>query len=203
MPHGHHPHSAPPVNGATSLFVRRFLARPGAVAAFLPSSPAFSRAIARHLARTADEYVVELGAGTGSVTRALLAAGVPEERLILVEIDPEMAAYLHRAFPRATVIAGSAFDLPAALPAGTAGRIGDVVCGVPLALFSLEQQRRLTGMMLDLLPPGRSFLMLTYRPAAPIPGPRLGLTGKRLETVFLNLPPGSVWGYARNRPPAA
>jgi phosphatidylethanolamine/phosphatidyl-N-methylethanolamine N-methyltransferase len=185
-------------NGATGLFVRRFLAQPLAVAACLPSSPAFSRAIARHLQGSRNDYVLELGAGTGSVTRALRAAGVPEDRLVLVEIDPEMADYLRHAFPKAHVIAGSVFDLPDALPQEVADKIGDVVCGVPLALFTLEEQKRLTGLMLDLLPPGRSFLMLTYRPAAPIPGPRLGLTGKRLETVLLNVPPGSVWGYARN-----
>ena len=36
--------------------------------------------------------VVELGAGTGEVTRALLEAGIRPHRLALIERDPELAA---------------------------------------------------------------------------------------------------------------
>jgi phosphatidylethanolamine/phosphatidyl-N-methylethanolamine N-methyltransferase len=43
--------------------------------------------------------VLELGAGTGSLTRGLLRAGCPPERLIVLEREPPLAALLRRDFP--------------------------------------------------------------------------------------------------------
>ena len=86
------------------LFFRRFLAHPVRLASILESSPALSRLVAGQLTRDADEYVVELGAGTGPITRAFLAAGVPADRLIAVEIDTQMASFLRQQFPGVTVI---------------------------------------------------------------------------------------------------
>lgn len=188
--------------GATGLFFRRFLAQPGKVASLIPSSPAFSRTIARQIRREPDEYVVELGAGTGSVTRAILDAGVPPEKLVLVEIDPEMADFLRHAHPKATVVEGSCFDLaealPEAVPEAAGGKVGSIVCGVPIALFEPGEQRRLADTMISLMPHGRPFLALTYRWNSPLPHRELDLEGARLGFTPWNVPPASVWGYRRN-----
>ena len=70
----------------------------------------------------ADEVVLELGAGTGVVSRAMLEGGVPPERLIVVEIVPEMAEHLRSAPPDVQVIEGDARRLPHWCPAtGTGG----------------------------------------------------------------------------------
>ena len=44
------------------------------------------------------DWVIELGPGTGSVTRALLAAGVSEERLVWWERDRHLHAWLEGHF---------------------------------------------------------------------------------------------------------
>src|SRR3546814_15819026 len=64
------------------LYFRRFLKNPVGVASLTPSSPALGRLVAQHVSREDDQYVVELGCGTGAITRALLPGGVPPERLI-------------------------------------------------------------------------------------------------------------------------
>lgn len=56
-------------DGEELLFLRRWLANPGKVGAVLPSSAALGRLVARNVARRPDQWVVELGAGTGTVTR--------------------------------------------------------------------------------------------------------------------------------------
>src|SRR3546814_14885407 len=56
------------------LYFRRFLKNPVGVASVTPSSPALGRLVAQHVCREDDEYVVELGRGTGALTRALLAS---------------------------------------------------------------------------------------------------------------------------------
>ena len=65
---------------------------------------------------SADEAVLELGAGTGVVSRALLEGGVPPEQLIVVEIVPDMADHLRGVLPGVLVIEGDARNLPDLLP---------------------------------------------------------------------------------------
>lgn len=152
--------------------------------------------IAKHITRGDDEYVVELGAGTGSVTKALLSSGVPAEKLIAVEIDKEMAQFLREAHPGITVLDCSAFEFDRFLPQSAVGKIGCVVCGIPVGNFSMEQQRCLAETSLSAMRPGRAFLVFTYRVVSPIPGKALGLNGRRLAVTMRNFPPATVWAYA-------
>lgn len=179
------------------LFFRRFLAHPLRLASILESSPALSRIVAEQLSCDADDYVVELGAGTGPVTRALLAAGVSPDRLIAVEIDAQMAGFLRQSFPGVTVIEDDALDLKQVVPPEALKKIGAVICGVPISLLPAAQQRELVDLMLSLLPPGRPFLAYTHRLTSPLPAEALGLTGERRAFTLLNLPPASVWAYQK------
>ena len=54
-----------------------------------------------------EEYVVELGPGTGAVTGALLAAGVAPHRLIVIERDGAFMEKLKADFPGALLLRAS------------------------------------------------------------------------------------------------
>jgi phosphatidylethanolamine/phosphatidyl-N-methylethanolamine N-methyltransferase len=183
---------------AKGLFFRRFLAHPSRVASLFPSSQALSRMIAAQVRRGDDEYVIELGAGTGTVTHAILSSGVPADKLIVVEIDKVMAQFLRKAYPTVTVLECSAFDIIQSLPQPAIGRVGCVVCGLPVTLHPLEWQQRLAEIVLSLLPRNRPFLVLTHRLASPILAKKIGLVGKRVGFTLRNFPPASVWAYARD-----
>jgi phosphatidylethanolamine/phosphatidyl-N-methylethanolamine N-methyltransferase len=180
--------------GGVGLFLRRWAANPLQMGSVVPSSPALGKRIAALVERAGDEVVVELGAGTGAITRALLAGGVPAERLVVVEIVPDMAQHLARAFPGVTVVQGDAFALPEALPAALKGRVGTAICGIPLVLLPIEQQRRFVAAV-EAVAPGRGFLLYTYCITSPLPWRALGLTARREAWTPLNLPPASVWRY--------
>ena len=183
--------------GDAALFFRRWLANPLQMGSVVPSSASLCRRIAGLVERAEDEIVLELGAGTGVVSRALLAAGVPPERLAVVEIVPEMAEHLRMALPGVQVIAGDAFDLPRALPARWHGKVGTAICGIPLVMLPLERQRAFVGAV-EAVAPGRGFLLYTYCITSPLPYRRLGLSARRMAWTLANFPPASVWRY---RPP--
>ena len=65
--------------GGFGLFLRRWAANPLQMGSVVPSSRALGRRIAGLIERSGDEVVVELGAGTGAVSRALLDGGVIDE----------------------------------------------------------------------------------------------------------------------------
>ncbi|MBW8268120.1 class I SAM-dependent methyltransferase [Caldovatus aquaticus] len=177
------------------LFFRRWLANPLQMGSVIPSSPSLCRKIAALVARAEDEVVVELGAGTGVVSRALLAAGVPPDRLVVVEIVREMAEHLRAVLPSgAQVLCGDAFALAETLPRCWHGKVGTVICGIPLVMLPLAQQRRFVEAV-EAVAPGRGFLLYTYCITSPLPYRRLGLTARREAWTPLNFPPASVWRY--------
>lgn len=177
-----------------ALFFRRWLANPLQMGSVVPSSPALCRRIAALAARGPDEAVLELGAGTGVVSRALLASGVPPERLLVVEIVPDMADHLRRALPGVEVLCGDAFDLDRVVPRRWHARIGTAICGIPLVLLPIAEQRRFVQAV-ETVAPGRGFLLYTYCITSPLPHRELGLQARREAWTLRNLPPASVWRY--------
>ena len=180
------------------LFFRRWLANPLQMGSIIPSSPTLCRRIAALARRAEDEVIVELGAGTGVVSRALLAAGVPPEKLVVVEIVRDMAEHLRKALPGVNVIQGDAFDLANALPERLHGKVGTAICGIPLVMLPTEQQRRFVAAV-ESVAPGRGFLLYTYCITSPLPYGTLGLTAKREAWTPRNFPPASVWRYTPAR----
>src|SRR5690348_4415792 len=70
------------------LFLREWLVQPGIVGAICPSSHRLARSMAERIPVQGDGLVVELGAGTGAVTQALLEKGISPDRLRVVERSP-------------------------------------------------------------------------------------------------------------------
>ncbi len=175
------------------IFFRRWAANPLRMGSIIPSSPALARRVARALEAGPEEYILELGAGTGAITRGLIAAGIRPERLVVVEIESALAEHLRAALPGATVLEGDA-RAPDLLPARLHGRIGDVICGIPLVLQPVATQRRFIDAMAAAAP-GRGFLHYSYCITSPLPMRRHGLSGRRAGWTAANFPPASVWRY--------
>ena len=184
----------PPEIANPLLFLRRWLANPLQMGSIVPSSQALCRRVAAAVGPVPDGIVLELGAGTGVISRALLAAGLPPERLIVIEIVPEMAAHLRRVLPGARVIEGDARGLPDLLAPVLQGRVAAVVCGIPLVLLKPVEQRRFID-AIEAVAPGIGFLHFSYCVTSPLPWRRHRLRARREAWTPLNFPPASVWRY--------
>jgi phosphatidylethanolamine/phosphatidyl-N-methylethanolamine N-methyltransferase len=182
------------------LFLRRWLAHPLKVGAVLPSSPALARLVARQVPVRPDQAVVELGAGTGSVTKALLEAGVPADRLFVVEIDADLCAFLRKQVPQAQVINGDAARLSELLPSKWLGRVSTVISGIPMVTMPLELQQRFINAWFGVMAPEGRMLQYTYSLVSPLPESKLGLKGRRKGIAMLNVPPAWVWSYELTAP---
>lgn len=176
------------------LFLRRWLANPLQMGSVVPSSPALCRRVAAQVRLGPGERVLELGAGTGVVSRALLESGIAANRLTVVEIVPSLTEHLRALLPRADVVQGDARALATLLPAAQQGRFGTVICGVPLVLLRLAEQRRFID-AIEAVAPGRGFLHYSYCVTSPLPWRQHGLVAKREAWTPLNVPPASVWRY--------
>jgi len=185
---------APRDNAGTKLFLRRWLANPLQMGSVVPSGPALRRRVVQQVRREPDEAVLELGAGTGVISRAMLGGGIPASKLFVVEIVGDMSRHLRAILPGAQVIEGDARRLPDLLPREWHGRIGTVVCGIPLVLLPLAEQRRFID-AIEAVAPGRGFLHYSYCVTSPLPWRKHGLVARREAWTPLNIPPASVWRY--------
>ena len=184
--------------GEWPLLLRRWLRNPIAVAELAPTSRWVAEAVSAKLELDRPGAVIELGAGTGSLTRGLLAAGCPPQRLVAIELDPEFAALLRRRFPRISVIAGDAGKLAELLaPIGVA-RAATVVSSLPICWFPHEVRTAILRGSLDLLGPGGSFYQLTNMRGSPLHWLDPGVKAEPVCWVLRNFLPIKIWRYRRS-----
>jgi phosphatidylethanolamine/phosphatidyl-N-methylethanolamine N-methyltransferase len=179
------------------LFFKRLLKNPKALGAITPSSLALSNFICRHVEATPDSYVVEIGAGTGRFTRALLRNGIVPSQLFVVEMDTELCEFLTVHFPQVTVINGDASRLLEILPPHVIGKVSTVISGIPLVNLSASLQAGIAEACFAVLGEGGQMLQFTYGPISPLSSRKLGLHKKRLGHVLWNFPPAVIWAYKR------
>lgn len=181
---------------SVSVFVRALLTNPRAVGACCPSSPRLARAVAAAVDASAAGLVVELGGGTGAITAALLARGVPPERLVVVERDPLLARHLGERFRGVRVIDGDAAELTSLLVREDgAARAATVVSSLPMISLSRDEVRAIGAQICNVLERGGSLVQYTYQIAlrhARVPG-CLELVAS--DRVWINLPPARVEVY--------
>ncbi len=183
-----------PDGSGAALFVRRWLAHPLRMGSIIPSSRTLCRNVVRSAWPEADGVVLDLGSGTGVIARAFLQAGLPPDRLIALEVDGALAASLRTALPGATVLEGDARAAADLIPERLQGRITSVICGIPLVLLPVAEQRVFID-AIDRVAPGRGFVLYTYCITSPLPYRRHALTARREAWTPLNFPPASVWRY--------
>lgn len=179
----------------TALFLRRLVRNPRQVAAIAPSSQFLARAMAASLGPKTGR-VVEYGPGTGALTRAILAQGVPPENLTLFELDPAFAARLRIQFPKVTVHHAPADAASHMIDAG----VDAVVSGLPLLSMPAPVVAAIIGASARILKSGAAHIQFTYGPKAPLPPEildALGLTLERGPAVWLNLPPARVYMFRK------
>lgn len=178
-----------------SLFLRELMAQPLAVGAICASSPHLAARMAAQVDLAAGGWVVELGGGTGVITAALLAHGVPAERLAVVEQSDRLAAHLRQRFPAIHVLHGDAAELPALLArldGAQPVRVQHIVSGLPLLSIPTPVRQRILHAGAQVLAPGGRLLQFTYALHGPSPWQQAGLVCQRRERVLANLPPARV-----------
>ena len=184
------------------VFVRSFLKNPITTGAQLPSSRQLAGAMAELVETDRPGIVVELGPGTGPVSEALIAHGVPEDRLVMIELNPDFCALLRRRFPKARVLHGSAYDILPLLAGigivpGSAESVIAVVSSLPLATHPEPLRRGLLRDGLTLMGDAGRIIQFTYFRRPPMPVDEPGIAGRRVRWLPFNVWPASVWMYTR------
>lgn len=134
-------------------------------ASFIPSSRFLVDAIVQGAAIRSARAVVELGAGTGTVTEALLAAMPADAKLYAVEIDGPLLEATARRLPdpRLVPIHGSAADLHDLLAAaGHEGPVDAVVSCLGMSLLPPDLRQSILASSISILGGDGVFVQYGY-----------------------------------------
>jgi phosphatidylethanolamine/phosphatidyl-N-methylethanolamine N-methyltransferase len=142
-------------------FYKALFKNPRAIGAIIPSSGFLAQAVAKSVLLKEDQIVIEIGAGTGVITKGLLDAGIAPERIIPIESSDVLAQSLKQRFPQLNVIHGDAFQLEALIKPLNKP-VGAVICGLPLLLFSPEEVSKILNQVAGLVSPGGYYIKYTY-----------------------------------------
>ncbi|QDZ02156.1 methyltransferase domain-containing protein [Nitratireductor mangrovi] len=178
-------------------FFKGWIDKPRAVGSVVPTSSVTARRMASVIDTGSGLPVLELGAGTGVITKAILERGVKPEDLYSLEYAPEFVSHLKQRFPRVNVIEGDAFDLDTTLSHLPDLVFDSVVSGVPLLNFPVPRRIAFVEHVLDRIPAGRPIVQITYGPMSPVPPRRGNYTVEHYDFVVRNLPPAQLWLYRR------
>lgn len=194
-----------PTTARQSLdFFKGFLKNPREVGSVIPSS----RFLTRRTLECGDiahaRVIVELGPGTGVLTRHALQHMRPDAKLVAVEISRDFAEGLRRDFPdsRLYVHHGSATELEDALAKVGERQADLVMSGIPFSTLergigfaTLEAARRV-------LAPGGRFVAYQFRSKVRDLGEPVFGHRPEEHSGFWNVPPMKIYVWRQSGSPA-
>ncbi len=176
-------------------FAKSLVSKPKTVGAIAPTSARTAAKMASLIRPNRGLPVLELGPGTGVITKAILDSGVSPENIYSIEYSASFIPGLRRRYPGVNFIHGDAFKIT-----DIANRLGIeksdcVISALPLLNFPVSQRIRLVAAALELVEQGRPMVQFSYGPNSPVPERSKNFEVDHLGTILRNIPPARIWAY--------
>lgn len=173
-----------------TTFFKGFFLNPRTTGALFPSSKYLARHMANCIDKNKSGYILELGPGTGVITKAILESGISDDQLISVELASDFADKLKKEFPGVTVIEGNATRLSELI--GDKKPVHTIISSLPLRSLSKETRALIFAEIQKVLIPGGRFIQFTYSMKKAIDYYPSNFLLKKSFIVWRNIPPARV-----------
>jgi phosphatidylethanolamine/phosphatidyl-N-methylethanolamine N-methyltransferase len=180
-----------------TLFLREAITHPCHVGALCPSSKRLASDLAEQIPPDNPGRIIELGAGTGAITAALLQQKSPQHELIAIERSAKLAKHLTQRFPDLTVIQGDACQLQELLNGYTSTPIHAIVSSLPLRSLPPYIVQTIGQEINHVLKKGGLFVQCTYNLWGKTLAPAQQLKLIHRQWVWKNLPPARIDVFCR------
>jgi phosphatidylethanolamine/phosphatidyl-N-methylethanolamine N-methyltransferase len=143
-------------------FLQAFLKSPLKVGAIAPSSPELARMMLDGVKPNDDNIIIELGVGTGAITKYIKDV-IPDERSYLgIELDPRLVRSLHYKYPDLNIVCGNARDISRIHKESGLGKVGYVLCCLPFVTLPGEVAKGILSEVDDFMDEGCMFRAFQY-----------------------------------------
>jgi phosphatidylethanolamine/phosphatidyl-N-methylethanolamine N-methyltransferase len=182
------------------LFLSHFRKSPRTVGAIAPSSQKLARAMLDGLTLEPGTRVVELGPGTGAITREIATRLPPGAPCLAIDIDPVFTARVSSRWPHIDAICDRAEHLLDIVRHRQLLPVDHIISGLPFASLPTDATRAIVDAIAATLRPGGTFTTFQYVHAYALP-PAIAVRRTLSErmasrpafrVVLANLPPALV-----------
>jgi phospholipid N-methyltransferase len=177
---------------SAALFFKRFLQRPMQVASIVPSSKILIDRVASKFDFSGPRIIAEFGPGEGCHTREIVKRMHPDSRLLLFELDPELANHLRHHFrgdSRVSVLNTDASNLPGELASLGIEQCDYVVSGIPFSTMEIKKKRLLLQRIHESLAPKPHAAFIIYQVTNELRGHAKLFPRAISEYCLQNIPP--------------
>lgn len=178
----------------TYYFFKALILDPKSMGAIVPSSDYLANTMASYIPLSQKGLVIELGAGTGVISEAILKRGIPPQQLIIIESSPDLVNDLRERFPNVKVIEDHAENLITLLKDQTQA-ITTILSSLPLRSLAPETTQGILAQIPRVLGKQGIYIQFTYdlRKDRTFYPPNYHLLTS--EIVWKNIPPAKVEVY--------
>ncbi len=112
-------------------FLQAFLKNPLKVGAIAPSSPELAAQMLTGIEPDSSNIVLELGVGTGAITKFLVDILPSRDSYLGLELDQQLVTTLNKKYPDMNIVCGNAAEAYSIHASSGLGKVRYVVCCLP------------------------------------------------------------------------
>jgi len=187
-------------------FLQAFLKNPTKVGSITPSSPELANEMLRGVEPDAENIVIELGVGTGAITK-FLQKRVPDERSYLgIELDASLVRLLQKTYPDLNIVCGNAAEMSEIHERSGLGKVSYIISCLPFVSLPADVRDSVLDEVDKLMQKGCIFRTLQYAHGFYLPSAvkfrnllreRYGKE-RRSPLIVKNVPPGYSLTWTTN-----
>ncbi len=119
-------------------FFQAFLKNPAKVGAIAPSSPELAQRMLDEIRPDEKNVVLELGVGTGAITKFLQEVVPNNESYFGIELDKGLVKSLKKNYPDLKIVCGNACETYSLYQKNGFGKVGYIICCLPFVSMPNE-----------------------------------------------------------------
>lgn len=178
-------------------FLQAFLKNPAKVGSIAPSSPELAQKMIEGIAPSADKIVLELGVGTGAITKFLQDSVPNEDSYLGIELDRNLVKSLKKNYPDLKIVCGNATETHHIHQKSHLGKVSYIICCLPFVSLPNEVGERILLEIDKFMQTGCTFRTFQYAHGYYFPSAiklrefmrnRYG-KAKRSQLIVKNVPP--------------
>ena len=187
-------------------FLQAFLKNPGKVGAIAPSSPELAVKMIEGIEPDENNVVIELGVGTGAITK-FLQEKIPDGNSYLgIELDKDLVKSLKTNYPNLKIISGNACETSEIHRKSGLGKAGFIICCLPFVSLPNEVGEKILLETDKFMQKGCTFRTFQYAHGYYFPSAiklrefmrnRYGKS-KRSPLIVKNMPPAYTLTWSTN-----
>lgn len=143
-------------------FFTTFLTRPHHIGAVFPSSKFLAEAMVADLVFTAHDAVLELGPGTGPLTKSIVKRMSRPDLFLAIDREASFIRILKTQYPDFNFVQGEAQNMVQLAKTHLPCPVKIVVSALPFALFDETLQEAILSQLQILMQPGLTFRTFQY-----------------------------------------